>query len=146
MSVNLHIYFYIGQSKNMIIRIQLLKGILFNAVFLLTEMKLNFEYLLSNKKWELPYNHLCIYILYFVVGRSENIMHHVHLFSLFFVDFYIYILFYYFFFRATPGAYRSSQARGQIGSSADGLCHSHHSVRSEPCLQPTPQLTTMPDS
>ena len=46
-------------------------------------------------------------------------------------------------FRATPTAYGSSQARGLIG--AAGLHHSHSNARSEPCLQPTPQLMAMPD-
>ena len=41
-------------------------------------------------------------------------------------------------------AYGSSQARGQIGAAAAGLCHSHSSA-GEPCLQSTPQLTAMPD-
>ena len=44
-------------------------------------------------------------------------------------------------FMATPEAYRSSQARGQIAS----LCHSHSNVGSEPCLQATPQLMAIPD-
>ena len=47
-------------------------------------------------------------------------------------------------FMATPAAYGSSQARGRIGSAAASLHHSHS--RSEPCLQPTPQLTAMLDS
>ena len=46
-------------------------------------------------------------------------------------------------FRATPAAYRSFQARGRTGAIAAGLCHSH--ARSEPRLQPTFQLTAMPD-
>ena len=37
-----------------------------------------------------------------------------------------------------------SQARGRTGAVATGLYHIHNS-RSEPCLQPTPQLTAMPD-
>ena len=50
---------------------------------------------------------------------------------LLFVDF-----FFSFFLRATPAAYESSQARGQIRTRVSGLCHSHSSVRSEPCLWP----------
>ena len=47
------------------------------------------------------------------------------------------ILFIYYFilflhFRATPAAYRGSQARGRTGAVAAGLCHSHSNVRSEP--------------
>ena len=41
-------------------------------------------------------------------------------------------------------AYGSSQARGQIGATAASLYHSHSNVGSEPCLQPTPQLTATP--
>ena len=36
-------------------------------------------------------------------------------------------------------AYRSSQARGQIGAAAASLHHSHSNTGSEPHLQPTPQ-------
>ena len=42
-------------------------------------------------------------------------------------------------------AYGGSQARGQVGVTAAGLCHSHSKAGSKPCLQPTPQLTAMPD-
>ena len=48
-------------------------------------------------------------------------------------------------FRATPAAYGGSQARGLIQAIAASLCHSHSNARSEPHLQPTPQLTAMPD-
>ena len=48
-------------------------------------------------------------------------------------------------FRATPTPYRSSQARGQIGAAAASLLHSHSNSGSKPRLQPTPQLTAMPD-
>ena len=34
---------------------------------------------------------------------------------------------------------------GPIGAVAAGLCHSHSKARSEPHLQPPPQLTAMPD-
>ena len=54
------------------------------------------------------------------------------------------LLFYFIaFFRAAPAAYGGSQARGSIRAVAVGLHHSN--VGSEPCLQPTPQLTAMPD-
>ena len=49
-------------------------------------------------------------------------------------------------FRATPKAYGSSQAMGQIGAVAAGLCHSHSNAGSEPHLQPTAQLMATPDS
>ena len=42
--------------------------------------------------------------------------------------------YYYFFFRAAPTAYGSSQARGQIGATASGLCHSNSNTRSKPYL------------
>ena len=67
---------------------------------------------------------------------------------LFFIYFY-FILFYFIvflsFFGAAPAAYGGSQARGLIGAVAAGLCQSHSNVGSEPSLQPTPQLTAMPD-
>ena len=49
------------------------------------------------------------------------------------------------FFRAAPTAYRGSQVRGSIRATAAGLHYSHSSIRSEPRLQSTPQLTAMPD-
>ena len=48
-------------------------------------------------------------------------------------------------FRAAPLAYGGSQARGRIGAAATSPHHSHSHARSEPCLQPTPQLTATPD-
>ena len=48
-------------------------------------------------------------------------------------------------FRATPRAYGGSQAKGLIGATAVNLRHSHRNARSEPSLQPTPQLTATPD-
>ena len=42
-------------------------------------------------------------------------------------------------------AYGGSQARGLIGAVAASLRQSHSNVGSEPCLQPTPQLTATPD-
>ena len=46
---------------------------------------------------------------------------------------------------AVPEAYGGSQARGLIGAVAAGLHQGHSNARSEPCLQPIPQLTAMPD-
>ena len=46
---------------------------------------------------------------------------------------------FFFFFRAAPQAYESSQARGPVGATATSLHHSHSKVRSKPHLQPTPQ-------
>ena len=53
----------------------------------------------------------------------------------------IFFSFLFFFFRAAPAAYGSSQARGPIGATVAGLHHSRSNARSKPCLQPTPQLT-----
>ena len=47
------------------------------------------------------------------------------------------------FSRAAPMAYGGSQATGLVGAVAAGHSHSH--TRSEPRLQPTPQLTAMLD-
>ena len=49
------------------------------------------------------------------------------------------------FSRAAPVAYGGSQARDLIGAVAAGLHQSHSNTRSEPRLQPTPQLTAIPD-
>ena len=38
-----------------------------------------------------------------------------------------------------------SQARGPVGAVAASLCQSHSNAGSKPSLQPTPQLTAMPD-
>ena len=53
--------------------------------------------------------------------------------------------FLFFIFRATLVAYGDSQARGRIRATVAGLYYSHSHIRSELCLQPTPQLTAMPD-
>ena len=49
------------------------------------------------------------------------------------------------FARATPAAYGGSQARGPNRAVATGLRQSHSNEGSEPCLQPTPQLTATLD-
>ena len=49
------------------------------------------------------------------------------------------------FSRAASAACGDSQARGQIGAVATGLCHNHSNSGSEPGLQPTPQLMATPD-
>ena len=46
---------------------------------------------------------------------------------------------------AAPAADGGSQARGRIGAVATGLSQSHSNAGSEPHLQPTPQLTAMPN-
>ena len=59
--------------------------------------------------------------------------------------FFFLFLFLVFFWGAAPTAYGASQARGLIGAVAAGLHHSHSNARSEPCLQPIPQLMAMLD-
>ena len=49
------------------------------------------------------------------------------------------------FFKATPGAHRISQARGQIGAIAASLHHSHSNSASKLHLPPILQLTAMLD-
>ena len=39
-----------------------------------------------------------------------------------------YFFFFFFLFRATPMAYRNSQARGWVGAAAASLCHSHSNM------------------
>ena len=54
-------------------------------------------------------------------------------------------VFYFLVFRAAPTACGGSQARGQTGATAVGPHHSHSNAWIELHLQPTPQLTAMPD-
>ena len=49
-------------------------------------------------------------------------------------------------FRAAPEAYGGSRAGGQSRPLAAGLHHGHRNVGSKLLLQPTPQLTAIPDS
>ena len=58
---------------------------------------------------------------------------------------YLFIFCLFAFSRAAPVAYGGSQARGLIRAIAARLCHSHSNNRSEPHLQPTPQLMAMLD-
>ena len=62
---------------------------------------------------------------------------------LFFV--FCFLFFFFLLFRAPHVAYGGSQARGLISAVAAGLHQIHSHSRYEPCLQPTPQLTAMPD-
>ena len=57
------------------------------------------------------------------------------------------ILFFFFpsIFRVASVAYGGSQARGLIGSVANGVCHSHSNVGYVPHPRPTPQLMAMPE-
>ena len=61
------------------------------------------------------------------------------------VSFLFFFFFFFVFSRAAPAAYGGSQARGQIGAVAAGICQSHSNTGSEPYLQPTPQLRAMLD-
>ena len=66
----------------------------------------------------------------------------------YYIYLFIYLLIYLFLllFRATSTTCGGSQAsRGRIGATAASLHHSHSHNRSELHLQPTPQLTAMPD-
>ena len=47
--------------------------------------------------------------------------------------------------RDAPAACGGYQARGQIGATPAGLCHSHSNAGSRPYLGPTPQLTATLD-
>ena len=49
------------------------------------------------------------------------------------------------FFRATPAAYGSCQARGGMGAAGVSLHHSYSNAKSKPNLQPTLQLMAMLD-
>jgi len=53
---------------------------------------------------------------------------------------FFFLVFGFWFFRATPTAYGDSQAMGPIGDITASLCQSHSNARSEPNLRPTPQL------
>ena len=75
-------------------------------------------------------------------GNGKCSLHMTLSFILFFCFVFI---FFFFFLRAAPAAYGGSQARGQIGAIAVGLCQSHSKARSELHLQPTPQLMATMD-
>ena len=59
----------------------------------------------------------------------------------------LFFFFFFFFLRAAPAAYGGTQDRGQIRAMAAGLrlYYNRNNTRSEPCLQPTPQLTATQD-
>ena len=64
----------------------------------------------------------------------------------FFLLLFLFVLFcFILLFRATPVACVSSQPGVPIRATAASLHHSQKNTRSEPCLQPTPQLTATPD-
>ena len=84
--------------------------------------------------------HLILNVCYFVIYLL--ILFLFFLFLFYFLPFFLVFLF---FSRALPAAYGGSQARGLMGAVAASLHHSHSNARSEPRLQPTPQLTAMLD-
>ena len=55
------------------------------------------------------------------------------------------LLFFFGLFKAEPAAYGGSQAKGRIGAVATSLRHSHSNTKSQPHLQPTPQLRATQD-
>ena len=57
---------------------------------------------------------------YSTLGRRDVLVHFDVFYSFFF---------FFFLFRAAPTAYRDSQARGQIGTTAAGLHYSHSNIR-----------------
>ena len=59
--------------------------------------------------------------------------------------FFLFLAFVFCLFRASFVAHGVSQAGGHIGAVAVSLHQSHSNAGSEPRLQPTPQLTAMPD-
>ena len=67
----------------------------------------------------------------------------IYLFIYLFI--YFCLFFFFLFLLATPVAYGGSQARGRIGAVDTSLRPSHSNAGSEPRLQPTPQLTAIPD-
>ena len=64
---------------------------------------------------------------------------------MFFVFVFFVVVFIFCLFKAAAAAYGDSQARSPVGAVAASLHQSHSHARSEPPLQPTPQLTAMPD-
>ena len=54
--------------------------------------------------------------------------------------FFAFLIFFFHLFRAAPAACGGSQAGGEIGAVASGLCQSHSNSGSKPHLPPTLQL------
>ena len=70
---------------------------------------------------------------YFFISLLKSVSLSLSLLPSFYLFIYLFILL----FRATPMAYRSSQARGWIRALATGLCHSHSNAGSKLRLWPT---------
>ena len=60
-------------------------------------------------------------------------------------QYFFFLPFFFWLFRAAPSTHGSSQARGQIGAIAAGLHHSHSNARSEARLRSSWQPTATPD-
>ena len=58
---------------------------------------------------------------------------------------FIFLIFNFLLFRVILKAYRGSQARGRIGTTAASLHHSRSNAKPEPRLRPIPQLTAISD-
>ena len=65
--------------------------------------------------------------------------------GLYTLQFFLFFVFFFLSFGASPAAYGDSEARGLIRAAAASLCHSHSNSGFELCLQPTPQLMAVPD-
>ena len=70
-----------------------------------------------------------------------SVFYFIYLYIFYICNFFIFLLL----FRATPVVYGLSQARGQFGVAAAGLCHSHSKVRSKVNLQLMLHLVAKPD-
>ena len=100
---------------------------------------------------------LCLVVIYIPSLEKHLLRHSAHfLIRLGFLmlykqgqHFFLSLVFFFFCLFAiswiAPTAYGGSQARGPIGAVAASLHQSHSNSGSEPSLQPTPQLTAMPD-
>ena len=86
---------------------------------------------LTTKKWENKYKCITFNYLNFFCGAPKIIITTIII---------IICL-----FRAAPVAYGVSQAWGQIGAVATGLCHSRSIMGSKLYLPSAPQLMAMPD-
>ena len=82
------------------------------------------------------------HFLYVIVKRQFCM---VRKYSIKFTMTFFFCLFFFAISWAAPMAYGGSQARVQIGAVAISLSQSHSNAGSELCLQPTLQLTAMPD-
>ena len=101
--------------------------------------------------------HPCVHLIHFreftestyvslgLLGVFISPAHQFQLVWCFYLFIYLFIYCLFAISWASPEAYGGSQARGQIGAVATGLCQSHSNAGSEPRLWPTLQLTATPD-